>query len=360
MRRREDGARRGGRGRTGAAPADAGVARSEHDGNGAPAPPPTPGTDWRVEPAEAGRRLDKFLAAPQRLASRGRAAAALDRGQVWVNGEERGGADGGLRLAAGDLVRLWRDRPGSARRRTRPRALAGFRVVFEDAALIVVDKPAGLLTVPLPDPGAQPSVLDGLDAEYAARTRRAPLVVHRIDRDTSGLVVFAKTRPAWSALRRQFARREPERVYLVVVHGVPAPPSGTWRDWVVWHQRALALRPATRTTPGAVEAVLRYTVRESFGRAALLEVRLVTGRQNQIRAQAMLHGHPLVGEQKYDVESAATAAEVVTCPRQALHAHRLGFAHPVTGAPVAFASPLPRDLRALLARLRRGAEQPGA
>jgi 23S rRNA pseudouridine1911/1915/1917 synthase len=308
-----------------------------------------------VSAHDVGQRLDKFLAAADRLASRGRAAAALDRGQVWLNGQERSGADGALRLATGDIVRVWRDRPGSAKRHTRPRTLAGFRILFEDAALIVVDKPAGLLTVPLPDKGAQPSVLDFLDAEYAARTRRSPLVVHRIDRDTSGLVVFAKTRHAWSALRRQFAQREPERVYLAVVHGVPAPRSGTWHDWVTWSQRALELRPATPATGGAVEAVSRYAVREAFDAAALIEVRLVTGRQNQIRAQAMMHGHPLVGEQKYDADGPATPAPAVGFRRQALHAHKLGFSHPATGAVVTFESPLPPDLKGLLKRLRSGA-----
>ncbi len=309
-----------------------------------------PGVEWRVEETGAGQRLDRFLSDPERLGSRSRAAAALDRGQVFLNGEERAGGDGALRLAAGDRVRLWRDRPGSASRHTRARSLAGFRIVFEDDALIVVEKPAGLLTVPLPDAGAEPSVLDGLDAEYAARTRREPLVVHRIDRDTSGLVVFAKTGPALARLRAQFARREPERVYLAVVCGVPEPPAGTWSDWVWWNRRALVLQSASRSQRGAVEAVCRYEVLESWRQAALIEVSLVTGRQNQIRAQAMLHGHPLIGEQKYASDAVRGRPSF---PRQALHAHRLAFAHPLTGKPVEFESPLPRDLADLVARLRR-------
>jgi len=219
----------------------------------------------------------------------------------------------------------------------------------------VVDKPAGLLTVPLPDRDAQPSVLDGLDAEYAARTKQAPLVVHRIDRDTSGLVVFAKTRTAWTALRQQFARREPERVYLALLRGVPDPRSGTWHDWVLWSDRALALRPASRTTRGAVEAISRYEVREAFRDASFVQVTLETGRQNQIRAQAMIHGHPLLGEQKYDGVTVADGESEdgpMEFARQALHAHRLGFTHPVTGKPVRFESPLPKDLSRLLGRLR--------
>jgi 23S rRNA pseudouridine1911/1915/1917 synthase len=137
-----------------------------------------------------------------------------------------------------------------------------------------------------------------------------------------------------------------------------------WSDWVIWNQRALALQWATRATRGAVQAVLHYEVREAFDAAALLEVRLVTGRQNQIRAQAMMHGCPLVGEEKYDGADAVHAAgetgegapraRAIEHSRQALHAHRLGFAHPLTGAAVTFASPMPKDLQRLLERLRAG------
>jgi 23S rRNA pseudouridine1911/1915/1917 synthase len=308
-----------------------------------------PPTEWLVATGEEGMRLDKFLAAPARLGSRRRAAEALDRGQVWVNDAEQVAADGARALHEGDRVRLWLDRPGSAQRRTRVRQVRGFSVLFEDEALIVVDKPAGLLTVPLPTPGGEPSVLDGLDADYAARTRRSPLVVHRIDRDTSGLVVFAKTGRALAALRQQFARRQPVRVYLAVVMGVPDPRAGKWHDWVIWHQRSLSLQAAPRSARGAVEAACTYEVCEAFVGAALLEVRLITGRQNQIRAQAMLHGHPVIGEQKY---LARDAAGTVAIGRQALHAHQLSFAHPVSGRPVSFESPLPKDMRQLLARLR--------
>lgn len=304
---------------------------------------------WRVDASESGQRLDKFLSAPSRLASRGRAAEALDRGQVFVNDAEQTAADASRRVREGDLVRLWRDRPGSAQRRTRARRLGGFTVLFEDEALIVVDKPPGVLTVPLPAPDGELSVVDGLDAEYAARTRRAPLVVHRIDRDTSGLVIFARTRLALTALREQFRRREPVRVYLAVVNGVPEPPAGTWRDWVRWNDRACQLQSAPRSARGAVEAACVYEVQESYAHAALIEVRLITGRQNQIRAQALLHGHPLVGEQKY---TARDAPSRIAFQRQALHAHQLAFAHPLSGRPVSFESPLPPDLDQLLGRLR--------
>jgi 23S rRNA pseudouridine1911/1915/1917 synthase len=305
--------------------------------------------EWVVDVEGAGQRLDKFLAAPGRIASRGRAARALDRGQVFLNDEELGAAGASRVLVAGDRVKLWLDRPGSAKRRTRPRRVEGCSLVFEDASLVVVDKPAGLLTVPLPPPADEASVLDVLDKEYAAATRLSPLVVHRIDRDTSGLVVFAKTRAAMLDLKRQFLRREPERVYLAVVHGVPERPEGRWHDWVTWNARGLRLQAASRGAGGAIEAECRYRVVEALNEAALIEVSLVTGRQNQIRAQADLHGHPLVGERKY----AEVGRSAVAFARQALHAHRLAFAHPVSGQRLRFESPVPADLEDLLARLRR-------
>jgi 23S rRNA pseudouridine1911/1915/1917 synthase len=140
-------------------------------------------------------------------------------------------------------------------------------------------------------------------------------------------------------------------VYLAVVNGVPEPPAGTWRDWVRWDDRACQLQAVPRSVRGAVEAACVYDVRERFAEAALIEVRLITGRQNQIRAQAMMHGHPLVGEQKY---AARGEPGRIAFARQALHAHQLAFAHPLSGRPVSFESPLPRDLTRLLARLREG------
>lgn len=306
-------------------------------------------SEWTVGEGEAGARLDKFLAAAGRLGSRSRAATALDRGQVFLNGREMRAADGAITLAAGDRVRLWRDRPGSAARHTRGRTVSGIRIVFEDAALIVAEKPAGVLTVPLAARRDEPSVLDALEEDYAARTRSSPLVVHRIDRDTSGLVVFARTPHALRGLKEQFARREPERVYLAVVSGVPDPAEGTWRDRFIWNARDKRLEPARPGARGVLEAVARYAVVARLRGAALVEVRLVTGRRNQVRAQAALHGHPLAGERMYvGAEEPPVAFE-----RQALHAHRLAFDHPTSGRRVEFESPLPQDLQRLVERLRR-------
>jgi 23S rRNA pseudouridine1911/1915/1917 synthase len=194
--------------------------------------------EWIVTTAEQGLRLDKFLAERERLGSRRRASVALDRGRVFVNTVEVTAGAGSVKVAAGDRVRVWMDRPGSARRRT-PARSGDLRIVFEDDAFIVVDKPAGVLAVPLERKLQAPSVFEQLVQHFRSHGKRKPLTVHRIDRDTSGLVVFAKEAGAQAALKEQFKRRAVERVYRAVVYGTPDPPSGTWRDRLVWDQRAL-------------------------------------------------------------------------------------------------------------------------
>lgn len=305
---------------------------------------------WTAAAADTGIRLDKYLAAPDRLGSRARAVAAIERGKVFLNDRELVAADGATRLAAGDRVRVWMDRPGSARARPRPRKVADIVVLFEDDALLVVDKPPGLLAVPLDGQADASSVFDQLEHHFRSRGKRKPLVVHRIDRDTSGLVVFAKTQDAQSALKEQFKRREPERVYWAVVHGHPDPPRGTWRDHLVWDAKALIQKASRAEDERASEAISRFQVIESFAVASLIEVRLTTGRQNQIRIQARLHGHPLVGEKRYVSDS--PDAPSLPFGRQALHAKHLAFDHPSDGRQVTFEAPLPDDLVELLQRLR--------
>ena len=186
-------------------------------------------------------RLDKYLAAPERAGSRPKAAAALERGKVFVNDRETTLADAAARVAAGDVVRLWIDRPGSAKRRSTLGDDRDLPVVYEDDALIVLNKPAGLLAVPLPLQRRNDarSVFEDLEDLSRAARRQRPFVVHRIDRDTSGLVLFAKSEGAQLALKEQFKRRQPERVYQAVVYGLPSPPTGTWHDHLVWDLKAL-------------------------------------------------------------------------------------------------------------------------
>ncbi len=304
---------------------------------------------WTVADEDAGARLDKFLAAPERLGSRAKAVAALERGKVFLNNVETTIADAAHRLAAGDAVRVWVDRPGSATARARVTVVGDVRILYEDGDLLVVDKPAGLLAVPLERKAGASSVYEQLKDHFRSRGRLKPFVVHRIDRDTSGLVVFAKHAGAQLALKEQFKRREPERVYWAVVEGHPDPSAGTWRDHLVWDTKALIQKQTTAHDPRASEAISDYRVLRRLRGTSLLEVRLRTGRRNQIRIQAELRGHPLVGEKRYVPD--ANGRRPVPFERQALHAKRLAFLHPADGRPLAFEAPLPADFDALLARL---------
>ncbi len=314
--------------------------------------------EWTISEADAGQRIDAWLARRPEVGSRARARAWIERGKVSLNGRTLALGDAGNRLEAGEQVELWVDRPGSAHlgRRGVGRARSMLRVVFEDRALLVADKPVGLLVEPLPgededEDAGEVTMLD-LVADYMRSAPRArPRVVHRIDRDTSGLVLFAKTLEAQAGLKRQFERRTVTRRYLAVLSGEIRPREGVWEDRLTWDKaRRLQLR-AHPADPRGKPSIARYRVREQFASAALVEVDLVTGKRNQIRVQAALRGHPLVGEKIYT--RARAGEELIPFSRQALHATRLAFRHPATGAPIEVEAPLPDDMRQLLERLRR-------
>jgi len=306
---------------------------------------------WKVSDAEAGTRLDKWLAAPDRLGSRSKSLSAIERGKVFVNDIEQTATDAARKLQPGETVRLWMDRPGSAARRYTERRESGLHLLYEDSSLLVVNKPAGLLAVPLHSQPDEESLFDRVKFHLRSHGHRDPLVVHRIDRDTSGLIVFAKTGEAQRKLKEQFERREPERVYLAAVHGHPEPPSGTWKDLLEWDQEELKQQPAEQKDRFTKQATSRYRVLEKFKHASLLEIRLVTGKRNQIRIQAGLRGHPIIGEKMYVYDPAPQ--HKVEFDRQALHAFQLGFKHPADGRALKFEAPLPADLAALLDRLRK-------
>lgn len=309
------------------------------------------GTEWRISEEAADVRLDKYLAGAARLGSRGRAVAALERGKVFVNGVEASMADAARKLAPGDVVILWLDRPGSAKRRPRTGPVGDLDIVYEDDSLIVVNKPSGLLTVPLERNPGMPSVYDQIEKSLRSHGKRRPLPVHRIDQDTSGLVVFAKTPGVQRALKDQFKRREPVRLYWAVVYGLPDPPEGTWRDFVVWDARSLVQKETHPKDPRATEAVSTYRLLEAFRQASLIEVSLHTGRRNQIRLQARLRGHTLVGEDRYIY--GPDTLRPIDFGRQALHARRLTIRHPTGDQLLDLEAPLPSDLLDLLNRLRR-------
>jgi 23S rRNA pseudouridine1911/1915/1917 synthase len=316
-----------------------------------------PGVTWRVERAGAGMRFDAWLATRPEVGSRGKARDAIECGKVFLNGEEMTFAHASRPVQPGDLVRFWMDRPGSSRPRRRDivSAREDLAVVFEDEVLLAVNKAPGWLVEPLPGgEHGEVTMLDLVADHLRTAARVHPLVVHRIDRDTSGLVLFALTRSARDDLKAQFESRSPRRIYLAVVNGRPSPASGVWRDKLVWDKERLVQKRAHAAEERAKDAEARYRVIEQFDWQALVEVSLVTGKRNQIRVQAGSRGHPLVGERQYRFGHVRDCSREPEFPRQALHATELGVVHPATRRRVTFRAALPPDMEDLLLKIRRG------
>jgi 23S rRNA pseudouridine1911/1915/1917 synthase len=244
----------------------------------------------------------------------------LEQGRVRVNGAVVRRGD--VAIAAADRVELGVPPPPSL-----PPPLS---LVHEDSALLVIDKPAGLLTIADANERERTAyrmVRDWLDARQAGRV----FVVHRLDRETSGLIVFARTGAAKGALQAQFRARTPERIYVARVEGIVRDQDGTLTARLV-EDRSLRVRPAEGSGRGR-PAITRYRVLERGQGETLLELSLVTGRRGQIRAQLAALGHPIVGDHAY-------GSRRDPLRRLGLHATRLGFVHP-GGGRVVFQSPPP-------------------
>jgi 23S rRNA pseudouridine1911/1915/1917 synthase len=221
-----------------------------------------------------------------------------------------------------------------------PRELA---ILYEDQAAVALDKPAGLPAVPIP--GAHtPSALSLLAFALKPKKQRA-FVVHRIDRFTSGILLFAKTERDREALIRQFLAHTPVRQYLAVVRGRLETKEGTLVHYL--HRDGMFQKLATETNPQAARAELRYSVERELSGASLVRVELVTGLQNQIRVQFAAIGHPVIGDRKYQ-QAESTERRI---DRVALHASHLEFAHPRTGRRVSIDCKPPADFRALTTAL---------
>ena len=246
-------------------------------------------------------------------------------------------------------------------------------VVYEDDHLIVIDKPAGLVVHPAAG-NHDGTLVNALLHHCAGRLSgiggvARPGIVHRIDKDTSGLLVVAKSDKAHEGLARQFADHSIERAYLALTQGIPNPPRGTLRGIIARHptdRKRMALVPETLVKPGGdanadddsgpkrgKHAVTHFRLLQALDRAALIECRLETGRTHQVRVHMSSIGHALLGDQVYARSQKSQKALLAELgfTRQALHAAVLGFIHPVTGESLRFASELPADMRELLHRL---------
>ena len=298
-----------------------------------------------VVPAEcAGLRLDQTLARLLPEHSRSRLQGWLRAGRIRVDG-----------VAAVDAKRkIWGGERVDIEIVPDPRAVPdaaediALSVIHEDADILVIDKPAGLVVHP--GSGNWAGTLLNALLHHAPQLEAIPRagIVHRLDKETSGLLVVAKTLEAQTDLVRQLQARTVRRHYLALVHGVVA------RDGSV--DAPIGRHPTQRVKMAVVadgrQARTHYSVLERFDAATLLECRLETGRTHQIRVHMASIGHPLVGDPTYGRRGVAASAALAGFPRQALHAWRLALLHPRTRAELAWEAPLPADFAGLLKRLR--------
>jgi 23S rRNA pseudouridine1911/1915/1917 synthase len=224
-------------------------------------------------------------------------------------------------------------------------------VLYEDDAVIVLDKPAGLLAVPVKGSDT-PSALSLLVVKLQLKRQRA-LIVHRIDRFASGALLFAKTGKDRDALVRQFLDHTPVRQYMAVVRGRFDAKAGTLVHY--FRREGMYQRLRTAKDPQAARAELRYSVEREFANASLVRVELVTGLQNQIRAQFSATGHPVVGDRKY--HRAESLEQLIA--RVALHAAHLQFVHPRSGKNISIDCKLPPDFQHLVRELSRSSRARG-
>ncbi len=296
-----------------------------------------------------GWRLDRALAEAVPIMSRERLKVLINAGQV-----ERAGVavrDPARRAKAGEVYRVAVPAPTPAHNEAQDIPLV---VAYEDEHLIVVDKPAGLVVHPAAgnlDGTLVNALLHHCGGSLSGIGGVArPGIVHRIDKDTSGLMVAAKTDRTHEGLAKQFAAHSIDRRYRAIVGGRPMPPAGSV-------DAPLARSPVNRKkvaiVAGGKRAVTHYRTMELLREAALVECRLETGRTHQVRVHMASIGHALLGDPVYGRTKAAhkTVLETLGFRRQALHAAHLGFIHPITSAALAFESVMPADMQELFSQL---------
>jgi 23S rRNA pseudouridine1911/1915/1917 synthase len=306
-----------------------------------------------VVPQEAaGWRLDRALAAALPTLSRERLKSLISQGHV-ICGDKGAIRDPATKVAPGTAFQVTIPLPAPAHNEAQDIPLV---IAFEDEHLIVVDKPAGLVVHPaagnfdgtrvialLHDCAGSLSGIGGVER---------PGIVHRIDKDTSGLIIAAKTDRAHVGLAAQFAKHSIDRRYRAIVAGLPNPPAGTV-DAPLARSAANRQKMAIVDSPRAKRAVTHYRLVTPLKRAALIECRLETGRTHQVRVHMASIGHPLLGDPVYgrNRPEHRELLNRLNFKRQALHAAHLGFVHPITSAALSFSSEIPDDMQGLLIEL---------
>ncbi|MBI4510442.1 MAG: RluA family pseudouridine synthase [Deltaproteobacteria bacterium] len=306
-----------------------------------------------VSSEESGHRLDQFLAARDLSFSRSQIKRRIDEGEVTVNGEP---ARPSCKLRGGDTV-LFRPSPPEPTELV-PQELP-LRVLYEDRHLIAIDKPAGLVVHPAAGHATGTLVnallyhvkdLSGIGGEVR------PGIVHRLDKDTSGVLVCAKDDATHAALSALFKKKDLLRVYHAVVFPPPRADSGTMST--LYGRHPTDRKRFTSRVKEGKRAVTHWKILERLGnRAALVECRLETGRTHQIRVHMSEHGHPVLGDPVYGRRPVDPILRDLASQlgRQALHASRLAFHHPITGAWIDLSTPIPDDIQAVIRSLRLAA-----
>jgi 23S rRNA pseudouridine1911/1915/1917 synthase len=310
--------------------------------------------------ADAGERLDRLLARALVEISRSRLKLLIEDARVSAGGATI--AEPSYRVKPGQSFAIFVPDPVPAQ--PQPQAIP-LDIHYEDGSLIVLDKPAGLVVHPAPG-NPDGTLVNALIAHCGDSLSgiggvRRPGIVHRLDKDTSGLMVVAKTDQAHQGLAAQFKDRTLSRVYRAVVWGMPAPRAGRIETRIgraAVHRRKMAV-----LAEGGREALTRYCVLRRLGAAAsLVECRLGTGRTHQIRVHLAHRGHPVLGDAVYGGRlsparraalAPAAAAATAALKRQALHAHTISFTHPQSGETLRFTSDLPSELKTLIDLLEK-------
>ncbi len=305
---------------------------------------------FTVAPEHAGTRLDRYIQSRIPRLSRTRAAKIVKACGRRADGTPRRPSE---RVKRGEVVLIVRPPMNE------PDAPTTYGIIYEDDAVLVVDKPAGLPMHPTATYHRN-TLLWLMKQNYGEEN--APQLAHRLDKETSGVVICGKTREAERALKRSFERREPKKEYLAIVRGKP-DPSGAIQASMGPAREGLHILMEVRED--GLKARTEYEVLESRARRSLVSLRPHTGRQHQLRVHLASIGHPIVGDKLYGpdgsqpfldhIDSGMTPALLARLghPRQALHAHRLVIPHPDDGQPREYVSPFPEELLGLLAEPER-------
>jgi 23S rRNA pseudouridine1911/1915/1917 synthase len=293
--------------------------------------------DLEVPPGSGGMRLDRFVAGCEEVGSRSGAERLIEAGRVLVDGAVRPKSH---RLGAGSVVSLPEPEPPPD---AEPPAGIGVPLAYSDPYLVVVDKPAGLLVHPAPGHSA-PTLVDALRGVAAGGDEARPGIVHRLDRDTSGLLLVARDGRTHARLQAQLRRRRIGRTYLALVRGRPRSRTGRI-EAPIGRDRRDPTRMSLDTDAGR-DAVTGFELVEALPGRSLLRVALETGRTHQIRVHLAAIGIPVIGDPVYG------HGPELGLERQFLHAAELRLAHPQTGDPLEVRSELPPDLAAALAAAR--------